>query len=136
MVDAAGVRIVPQLELFSYRQVPTRPPPCGDNWTIDISPFGFVSGRGETRVEGLLDAPLVIHDPSAQTVWVHGRNGHETVMELIVDPWSEPGLTEGVKAELTRRNIRWIYGWVFCFGTCSTRLAVLGLDDQWRFLAP
>lgn len=134
-VEAAGVRVVPWVELFSYLPTPERPPDCEGSGTIDISPFGFVSGRGETTVHGLLDAPLVVRDPYAQTVWVHGRNGHETVMEVLVDPWNEPGLAESVKAELTRRNIRWIYGWIYCFGDCSTRLGVLGLDDQWRFLA-
>lgn len=94
--------------------------------------YAYVGGAGESRVEGLLSQPLVLRSYYSQTLWVHGRTGHQHVEELILDPWREPDLTEEVKAELTARNIRLIQFHSYCFGACTESVTVLGLDNVFR----
>jgi hypothetical protein len=93
-----------------------------------------VGGAGESRIEGLLSQPLVLRGYYSQTLWVHGRTGHEHIEELILDPWLEPGLADDVKAELTARNIRLISFYSYYFGGGSQTVTVLGLDNVFRSL--
>ena len=94
--------------------------------------YAYVGGAGESRVEGLLSQPLVLRSYYSQTLWVHGRTGHEHVEELILDPWREPDLTEEVKAELTARNIRLISYYSNRFLGVESTVTVLGLDNVFR----
>jgi len=117
-------------------RVETGPPldPCNPWFPSVGTQYSYVGGAGETRIEGLLSEPLVLRDYYAQTLWAHGRTGHEHVEELILDPWREPGLDDAVKAELNARNIRLIYFHSYCFGGCEQNLTVLGWDNVFRSL--
>jgi hypothetical protein len=135
-IEAGPVRILTDLELISYLDpTPSRAGGCNGDQVIDISPFGLVSGSGTTRITGLLAEPLTLRDPYAQTLWIHGRQGHETITELVLDPWLEPGLSQQAMADLTARNVRLVYCFSFHFGQTEQWIAVLGLDNQWRRLA-
>lgn len=116
--------------------VATEPPvdPCNPVFYNVGASYAYVGGAGESRIEGLLSQPLVLRGYYSQTLWVHGRTGHEHIEELILDPWLEPGLADDVKAELTARNIRLISFYSYYFGGGSQTVTVLGLDNVFRSL--
>ncbi len=94
--------------------------------------FGYLGLEGETRLEGLLAEPLILRSRYAQTFLHRGRRGHETVHELICDPWLEPSLTAAQRAALTAANVRALYYYHYRFGDETERFVVLGLDGQFR----
>lgn len=108
--------------------------PCNPLSYTTSSYYAYVGGAGESRVEGLLSQALVLRSYASQTLWVHGRTGHQHVEELILDPWLEPDLADSVKAELTAANIRLLHYHSYCFGACDQTVTVLGLDNTVRTL--
>ncbi|HRZ38203.1 MAG TPA: hypothetical protein P5534_17810 [Candidatus Paceibacterota bacterium] len=108
--------------------------PCNPLSYTTSSDYAYVGGAGESRVEGLLSQPLVLRSYPSQTLWVHGRTGHQHVEELILDPWLEPDLADSVKAELIAENIRLLQYSSYQFGASDQTVTVLGLDNTVRTL--
>jgi hypothetical protein len=94
--------------------------------------FGRLGVAGETRVEGLLPEALTLVGRYSQTLLERGRYGHETVHEVICDPWLEATLTQSQKAALTAANVRLLYYYHYRFGDVTERFLILGLDGTFR----
>lgn len=98
------------------------------------SSYSYVGVGGETRIDGLVGQPLVLHGDFSQTYLKRGRLGHEDFEELICDPWLEAGLSPERQAELTAANIRLLYLRRSGFGGRieTEEIRILGLDGVFR----
>ncbi len=96
------------------------------------SSYWYLGLTGETRIDGLLAAPLVLTNRYSQTFIYRGRLGHDTNHELICDPWREPGLSDAQRSALTAANVRMLYFFRTRFGDTTERFFILGLDGTFR----
>lgn len=96
------------------------------------APYTFVSVGNQTTLFGLISTPIVLLSQASQTYLLHGREGHETVEELICEPGLEPDLPVSQRQELELKNIRAIYFYRFQFGSTDEKTWILGFDDLFR----
>lgn len=94
--------------------------------------YAFAGRTGAVTIEGLLTEPLQLTSDLSQTYLQTGRFGHDFVQNAIFEPWLEPGISDELKEELTRRNIRLLHYYSFYFGRSEERWRILGLDGKFR----
>jgi hypothetical protein len=125
------VKIITSQQLLNVYPEPATPrPDC-----ILVGPkdsYAAVGLSGETTIEGLLSQTLTLHGDFSQTFMHTGRRGHQSVYDLICDPWMEPNLSPQIKDELTAANIRLLYYRRYTFGDTTEDISILGLDGIFR----
>jgi hypothetical protein len=109
----ASDRDIPQERAFSANGISIRTtfyfaaPPAGQtDWAADAGATGPLKRWDRTTIEGLTSEPIVLEGYYSQT---YRPEHHNFIENFLFEPRLEPGISPGILAQLSTKNIRFIH---------------------------